>query len=290
LAPLNLFTVLGEAIEPWGCLANVVRGPLGLITLDSSIFTIPDCVFYACKADNPDPAKKKRTANFGVGRLTPWSASGWNVPPFLNVVMQAPLSYATTHPIAEFRYVPVAQNSQNPNPAVRASNSLLVLHPERPSGFTMLNTRQELEWMSVTPKALQIDGVPTLWPGNVLNPIAMVDTGGGPVLLSDPNEYVLTNATLQPAKCPDWLTSDSQNCRCIKNALTLTLTDGLTDYSYTIDPGKLPPSANSLTGVFCDVNEFLWQQQGMNIGGISALFNDILIDYSTAQVGFKPKP
>jgi hypothetical protein len=28
-------------------------------------------------------------------------------------------------------------------------------------------------------------------------------------------------------------------------------------------------------------------QQGMNIGGISALFNSILIDYSVNKVGFK---
>ena len=28
----------------------------------------------------------------------------------------------------------------------------------------------------------------------------------------------------------------------------------------------------------------------MNIGGLAALFNNVLIDYAGARVGFKPKP
>jgi len=29
-------------------------------------------------------------------------------------------------------------------------------------------------------------------------------------------------------------------------------------------------------------------QQGLNIGGISVLFNDVLIDYKNCKVGFRP--
>jgi hypothetical protein len=31
-------------------------------------------------------------------------------------------------------------------------------------------------------------------------------------------------------------------------------------------------------------------EEGMNIGGLSALFNYIVIDYAAAKVGFKAKP
>ena len=43
-----------------------------------------------------------------------------------------------------------------------------------------------VEWMSLIPKSLTIGSTQTAWPGDVTAPIAMVDTGGGPVFLSDP--------------------------------------------------------------------------------------------------------
>jgi hypothetical protein len=46
---------------------------------------------YACTGDPPSGAP--RTANFGVGCLNPWSASGWNTPGNTCVTMQSPLSY-----------------------------------------------------------------------------------------------------------------------------------------------------------------------------------------------------
>ena len=39
----------------------------------------------------------------------------------------------------------------------------------------------------------------------------------------------------------------------------------------------------------CKINHYMMGQQGMNIGGLSALFNAILIDYGQAKVGLKPK-
>jgi len=44
-----------------------------------------------------------------------------------------------------------------------------------------------------------------------------------------------------------------------------------------------------LTLVMCKVNDYMMGKQGMNIGGLSALFNTILIDYGHAKVGLKPK-
>ena len=60
-------------------------------------------------------------------------------------------------------------------------------------------------------------------------------------------------------------------------------------YTYTVDTAGLPTSVQGLTLVMCKYNSFMMSQQGMNIGGISALFNDILIDYSGSRVGLKPK-
>jgi len=37
------------------------------------------------------------------------------------------------------------------------------------------------------------------------------------------------------------------------------------------------------------MNELMQGQYGMNIGGLSALANYILVDYKNARVGFKPK-
>jgi hypothetical protein len=116
----------------------------------------------------------------------------------------------------------------------------------------------------------------------------MVDTGGGPMFLTDPNGYVYGVKWPDAVACPTW-TSNSQSCNCISDALRITLDDGAASYGYTIDPSQLPPSAQGLTAVMCKVNEFMRGQQGMNIGGISALFNHILVDYSGSRVGFRKR-
>jgi hypothetical protein len=60
-------------------------------------------------------------------------------------------------------------------------------------------------------------------------------------------------------------------------------------FSYNIDTALLPVAANGLTLVMCNSCTFMRDQQGMNIGGLSALFNYILIDYASGKVGFKSK-
>ena len=51
----------------------------------------------------------------------------------------------------------------------------------------------------------------------------------------------------------------------------------------------MPLPVQGLTAVMCKTNAFMMKQQGMNIGGISALFNRVLIDYEGTQVGLAPK-
>jgi len=118
------YTVLGTANEPWGCRANVMKGPVQTITSDGSIYQIDNCVFYACTANN---AQGVRTANFGTGRVSPWSAGGWNTPDGLGLTIQSPLSYDTAYPYAEFVYAPAeAMFSSAATPHVN-DDSLLTL-------------------------------------------------------------------------------------------------------------------------------------------------------------------
>jgi hypothetical protein len=95
------YTVLGEAQEPWGSPAKVVRGPIDIPTSDGGVYSLENVLFYACTG-------APRTANFGAGCVTPWSANGWNVPAGLGVTMQAPLSYNGQFRFAEFDYAPAS--------------------------------------------------------------------------------------------------------------------------------------------------------------------------------------
>jgi hypothetical protein len=63
----NLYSILGQATEPWGCPAHVVKGPIQIETADGQSLTIPDCEFYACFDNSPQSGA--RTSNFGAGCL-----------------------------------------------------------------------------------------------------------------------------------------------------------------------------------------------------------------------------
>ncbi|HTR84986.1 MAG TPA: hypothetical protein VMI56_10945 [Reyranella sp.] len=280
------YQVLGQAQAPFGCPANVVRGPIDLVTSTGAPFTLANCVFYACTANNSDG---KRTANFGAGNISPWSASGWNTPQNLGVTVRSPLAYSSL-PYAVIDYA-AATTVVNPSQAPTvAGGSSLTLYATRPTGFRMFDILRNRFIMSVKARSLTIGTTKTAWPGALPSPIAMVDTGGGPVLLSDPNQAISTTPWPPAAQNPDW-TNDGQSIACESTAaaLTVELGDSEVSYSYRIDPARLPPLDNRPTLVMCRQNEFLRGMNGMNIGGISALMNSILIDYANTQVGFKPK-
>lgn len=278
------YTVLGEGKEAWGSPAKIVKGPIEIPTEDGNVHVIEDCVFYACTGE-------PRTANFGAGCLRPWSANGWATPPGLGVTMQAPLSYDSQFLFAEFNYAPAANVFGTGDSPRVAQESQLILHRFQPPGYTTCDIIPNLEWMSLIPKTLTIGNVATSWPGTVASPIAMIDTGGGPVYLSDPNGYVYNSSWPLPAACPSW-TSTSQSCTCVSDDVTLELAASgqpVTSIKYTIHTSDLPASVKGLTLVMCKVNWYMMGKQGMNIGGISALFNTVLIDYANARVGLKPK-
>ena len=58
--------------------------------------------------------------------------------------------------------------------------------------------------MSLIPRKLFIETVETTWPGSEGNPlIAMIDTGGGPVFLSDPDNYITSIVWPDPVQNPE---------------------------------------------------------------------------------------
>jgi hypothetical protein len=281
------YQVLGQCKEPWGCPVNVVRGPINITTTTGGVYTIENCVFYAC-TDGPAPGED-RTANFGAGCLSPWTASVWNTPAGVGVTMQAPLSYDSSNPFLEFNYAPAAQTHGAVGMPNVTDSSSLRLYTTMPPGYQMFDIIGDLEWMSLTPLSLIIGGVKTQWPGVVPSPlIAMIDTGGGPVHLSDPNGIVCDANWPDPVANPSW-TSTSIDCQSTGEAVGLQLGDANGSFSYTIDTSKLPSTVQGMTLVMCKLNYFMMGRQGLNIGGISALENYILVDYARHQVGFKAK-
>jgi len=280
------YQVLGQGPEPWGCPANVVRGPIHLASTSGETYSLEDCVFHACTGNSPTDGS--RTANFGAGCLIPWTASGWNTPAGVGVTMRAPLAYNASYPYVEFNYAPAAQIRGVANVPKVALGSSLKIYRNRPAGYQMFDIISNIEWMSLMAKALRIGATKTQWPGTVPSPIAMIDTGGGPVFLSDPNGYVYATQWPDPVANPDW-TSNSEDCESTSDVIAIELGDQNSSFSYAIDTSSLPGTVQGLTLVMCKVNEYMRGQQGMNIGGISALQNYILVDFANCQVGLKSK-
>jgi hypothetical protein len=279
------YRVLGSAPEPWGCPANVVRGPICIRTSGNTSYVARNCVFYACTGNSK---QGERTANFGTGCTTPWSASAWSTPQGVGVVMQAVLSYDPAYLYAEFDYASAAHIHGSTGTLKVASGSYLRLYQTAPVGYRMFGILPNTEWMSLIPLCLKIGATKTPWPGKAASPIAMIDTGGGPVFLSDPNLYVCNRVWPNPVSNP-WWAACSTACESTAGSITVSVGDGVASYSYSINPAQLPSPAQGLTIVMCEINEYMRGRQGMNIGGISALVNNVLIDYRAARVGFKPK-
>jgi hypothetical protein len=184
--------------EPWHSPACKVRGPIKLPTIDGNFYDIPDCIFYACTGSNQN---NERTGNFGTGCLAPPRASGDDI--------RSPLAFNDDHPYAEFNYVPATQISEPGLGLVTFGNSFLTLHKDIPDGYQMLDIIPNQRWMSLRPKKLDIGGKETKWPGKLAaSSIAMVDTGGGPVFLSDPEKYLWADDWAAPARLPSWIGGD----------------------------------------------------------------------------------
>ncbi|HEY2068117.1 MAG TPA: hypothetical protein VGG48_01070 [Rhizomicrobium sp.] len=277
------YTIVQKDVrEPWGCKANLVRGPIVLDVDGGGTHSIPDCLFYACTADNTQPGAETRTANFGTGCLAPKAMAG---------TLQSVLAFEPTFTCAEFNYAPAQQVLGTSNDPKVSPGSLLTLHKTVPPGYQVFDivVDPNVQWTSLRVMALSIGGVQTKWPGKPY-PIAMIDTGGGSVLLSDPTG--LLTGTQWPEQEPvpaGWFTQSTQ-CQATRESLTIQLGDDHGSYTYTVDTSVLSAAVQGRTLVLCQDNQYMFGHPGMNVGGISALTNSILLDYTNAKVGLKPKP
>ncbi len=279
------YSILGQASEPWGCPANVVRGPIQVVTETGEPFVIDSCIFYACTANSAQTGV--RTSNFGAGCIKPWSASVWNAPTGIPVTIQSPLSYAAGYSFAEFDYATADEVFNPANPQGVSEQSTLRLYNAAPDGYTFLQVVSGCAWMALRPKQLQIAGTMTGWPAPNIAAIAMIDTGGTSVYLSDPTGLVYTTAWPAAVGNPPW-TSGSVNCVSTQSSLQIQLGDDQgASFTYQINETALPPSAQGLTLVMCEMNSFMRQQYGMNIGGLSVLAVQLVVDYGSARVGFR---
>jgi hypothetical protein len=154
--------------EPWGAPAKIVTGPIVLPRADGT-YTISTCRFYACTGLNDDGCY---TANFGIGRVDPWSKGD----PY---ELQSPLSYNPDYNFVQIDYAPADQVLGSGGKPQVASGSSLTLLKAVPNGYaSMLKILPNKSWMALLPQTLNIGHRPTDWPGKCkATSIAMVDTG-----------------------------------------------------------------------------------------------------------------
>jgi hypothetical protein len=201
-----------DIYEPFGCPACILRGPIRLSTEVDGFYDIEDCVFYACTG--PNPGDGTYTANFGTGCLEPRKL-GTTDP-------VSPLSLSPDHPYAEFDYAPARQVIEPGAGPIIIGNSFLNLYKDIPDAYRdrMLDILMGLQWMSLRPMNLIIAGDETKWPGKrAANSIAMIDTGGGPVFLSDPDKYLWASDLPTQSGLPNWI-AGSYCCQAINDCLT----------------------------------------------------------------------
>ena len=277
----------GAYTEPFGCPAYLLQGPLQIPTLDGSTYEIENCVFYACYGDNQWNPSLGRTANFGAGRVIPWPTMTVGPPPQTELTLACPFAYNKAYSFVEFIYGPAAAMSFGGGPLV-TDGSFLVLNSYMPSGYTMLEIIPNALWMAVVPTSLTINGTLTKWPGSDPSPLAQIDTGGGPVLVRDPNGLVNLDPWPDRVNCPPWTSGDYPNCNCTSAPLQLGFAGygNVGAYSYSINASALPVPAQGLTAVVYNPGP---GSDTMNIGGLSMLFNRLLVEYAGSRIGLLPQ-
>jgi len=283
------YTILSESIrEPYGCPAKLLRGPI-VIPTPAGDFRIENCSFFACTGPN---SAQRITYNFGTGWICQWEnftdkhGKAFTVLPPLRIGAK-PYRYV------EFDYAPAPAVMTGGDELKFAGGSIMTLTNDPPAGYQMFDIIRgpDAWWMSVKVRSLTIGQKRTGWPGTGTSyPMAMVDTGGGPVLLSDPDGLLYPTVWPEQVGLPDWASASAPSlCQAVKDPLEIEIGDGNDWFSYRIDTTSLPEPVQDLTLVLCKECSFMQGNRGMNIGGISVLFNYILIDNVLGKVGFKSK-
>jgi hypothetical protein len=281
--------LLDNIKEPFDTPAKLLSGPIVIPTPDGD-FTIEDCSFFACTG----PDARQNTAIFGAGWISRWRivTDDQGTATF---TVRPPLRIGTSpYRYVEFDYAPEAlENGGEPRLAAGSTMTLRKAPPPDFQAYQMFEITRDDDvwWMSLKVKSVTIGDKRTEWPKDKPYPIAMVDTGGGPVLLGDPDGYFYKTHWPEQVEPPDWAKKGPPTfCQAVKGPLTIEIGDEKSPwFSYRIDTTQLPKPVQGLTLVLCKECKYLFGRPGINIGGISALFNHILIDNESGQVGFKSR-
>lgn len=268
--------------EPFGCPAVLIKGPVGFAATTGS-YVIPDCVFFACTG--PRSSDGERTSNFGAGVVSRWPAVkdvGPVMPPF---------AYDQRYPYLEIDLAPAISSS---SPSLFRAKidrlSEIRLHRTPPAGFQMFSIVKDSVWMALRPYSVSVGKWRTGWPQQPSEAIAMMDTGGGPIFLSDPTGLLKSPMWRENGKQPTWSLKDSTDCRFTADPVTIEVGDETSRFTYTVDTDHLPDSVKGFTLLRCERCQYMRDQKGMNIGGLSGLFVKILVDFAGKRIGLKRKP
>ncbi len=219
------YTILSESIqEPFRCPAKLLRGPI-VIPTPAGDFRIENCTFFACTGPNPD---QRITYNFGTGWISQWESFTDKFGKTFSVL--PPLrTGAKPYRYVEFDYAPAAAVITGEGELKIARGSILALMNDPPPKYQMFDITRgpDAWWMSVKVRSLTIGQKRTGWPGTGTSyPMAMVDTGGGPVLLSDPDGLLYPTVWPEQVELPDWASASAPSlCQAIKDPLEIEIGD-----------------------------------------------------------------
>lgn len=274
----STYRVIEENVpEPFGSNAYLVGGPIEIEQSDGSAYRIEDCTFFACDSSSP-------TSNFGVGCIMPVPAFGTS-----GTTVKSPIAYDPNFCCGIVDFADPAEMLSQDNTLVANKASVFTLCKSIPGEFNVFEILPSVGWMSLRPKSLSIAGTATGWPGTLEAPIAMIDTGGGPAFLSDPNSVLITKEWPNEVDFNPQGWKPSDTCVSVQDAITIEIGNGNSSYSFSIDPAQIPALADTPTLMMCKRHAYMMGVNGMNLGGVSALFNYIGIDYERARVGFASK-
>ncbi len=302
------YNILGSATERWGCPVYIVTGPMIV-----GGFTIQNCTFLACYQDHPHTGS--RTSNFGAGYIS-----------------RTRIKLGDVYVDTPFRYVPNINCIE-----INFANNYVMLYNDISQSLTtllgypnMLNITPNYNWMSTYIKYLSLnikngDNITKKWIDNLDNRHVYIDSGGGPILMSDPSiskcysyraaghHFTTIPSLTSREECVNkgytWSESDSSiihnddipvvthekvetwGTKCgvynFPSYVDVTLTDkqNVAIIKIPKNNGEIPGNFANCNAVICEQNRYLFSKAAMNIGGQLFYYYNVLIDYRDPEKG-----
>lgn len=254
----------GNIREPWGCPAYRVKGPIIL----NNQYTINNCEFLACNDNN---TAGKRTSNFGAGYTLKFD---WNYLG-LKSYIETPLRYS------DCKYLEINFSD----------NYLNIYENSIPTGYNMMNILDELEWMSSTINNIYMgEKSYPLWIKSLNRKYAELDTGGGPILINDPQNDIIPDIKAYISDTESYKGwGEECNGYNVSNFLA-TIGEKSYDIMIPMNKGQIEKVETTTNAVICKKNIYT---ASINLGGQLYYYYNALIDYRNIEdggfkIGFNP--